>query len=191
MTVWTRPSGRTRDDHWARTGGRENASAICVGAVPPRSFSRRAVGHQRGAPELVHADATFDQPVGDVPAAVADIVVETGCRSIGWVLRAAAHTGCPRSSPPNQILVLDQGRLLDAGTQTELFDAVRLVAAGEALLAPTITRRLIAEFARLRRPQSTDRRQLQLLTPRETEVLRLVAEGLSNPEVAARLVVGD
>jgi DNA-binding NarL/FixJ family response regulator len=83
------------------------------------------------------------------------------------------------------------GFLLKDATAERLFDAVRTVAAGEALLAPTVTRRLIAEFARLRRPQSTDRRRLEVLTPRETEVLRLVAEGLSNPEIAARLVVGE
>jgi DNA-binding NarL/FixJ family response regulator len=70
-----------------------------------------------------------------------------------------------------------------------LFDAVRVVAAGEALLAPTVTRRLISEFARLRpRPAPA---ALDELTPREVDVLRLVAEGLSNREFADRLVVSD
>ncbi len=58
-----------------------------------------------------------------------------------------------------------------------MFDAVRVVAAGEALLAPAITRRLIAEFARLR-PRSTRLTSLRSLTPRETDVLRLIAERL-------------
>ena len=72
-----------------------------------------------------------------------------------------------------------------------LFDAVRVIAAGEALLAPTVTRRLISEFALQHRPAVPDTRALDALTPRETQVMRLVAEGLSNPEIAARLVVTE
>ena len=83
------------------------------------------------------------------------------------------------------------GFLLKDVTAERLFDAVRVIAAGEALLAPTITRRLIGEFAR-QRPRSADNnRALTALTPRETEVLRLVAGGLSNPEIAQRLVVTE
>jgi DNA-binding NarL/FixJ family response regulator len=69
---------------------------------------------------------------------------------------------------------------------------VRVVADGEALLAPGVTRRLISEFAALR-PKSDDASHAAFaeLTPRETEVLRLVAEGLSNPEIATRLVVTE
>ncbi|SFB93293.1 response regulator [Streptomyces aidingensis] len=85
------------------------------------------------------------------------------------------------------------GFLLKDVTAERLFDAVRVVAAGEALLAPTVTRRLIAEFARLR-PATTGPRPapgLDLLTPRERQVLRLLAEGLSNPEIGARLHITD
>lgn len=71
------------------------------------------------------------------------------------------------------------GFLLKDVTAERLFDAVRVVAAGEALLAPAITRRLIGEFARLRPRPATGTVPLAGLTPRETEVLRLVAEGLS------------
>ncbi|GAA1583063.1 response regulator transcription factor [Kribbella sancticallisti] len=83
------------------------------------------------------------------------------------------------------------GFLLKDMTSERLFDAVRVVAAGEALLAPTVTRRLIGEFARLRPQLAQPPRLLDSLTPRETEVLRLIAEGLSNPEIAGRLVVGE
>jgi DNA-binding NarL/FixJ family response regulator len=83
------------------------------------------------------------------------------------------------------------GFLLKEVTAERLFDAVRVVAAGEALLAPTVTRRLITEFARQRPSASLRSASLHALTPRETEVLRLIAEGLSNPEISVRLVVGE
>jgi DNA-binding NarL/FixJ family response regulator len=79
--------------------------------------------------------------------------------------------------------------LKDVPAET-LFEAVRVIAGGEALLAPTITRRLIAEFARLR-PRQVRPEALSELTPRETEILGLVAEGLSNREIADRLVLSD
>jgi DNA-binding NarL/FixJ family response regulator len=84
------------------------------------------------------------------------------------------------------------GFLLKDVTAERLFDAVRVIAAGEALLAPAVTRRLISEFTRMR-PVSgpLPPAVLGTLTPRETEVLRLVAEGMSNPEIARRLVVTD
>ena len=84
------------------------------------------------------------------------------------------------------------GFLLKDVTAERLFEAVRVVAAGEALLAPTVTRRLIGEFARLRpHTAAPPTSRLTALTPRETQVLKLVAEGLSNPEIAARLVVTE
>jgi DNA-binding NarL/FixJ family response regulator len=89
------------------------------------------------------------------------------------------------------------GFLLKDATAERLFEAVRVVAAGEALLAPAVTRRLISEFTRIRPgtraagPATAAPAAFAALTPRETEVLRLVAEGLSNPEIAARLVVTE
>jgi DNA-binding NarL/FixJ family response regulator len=84
------------------------------------------------------------------------------------------------------------GFLLKDVTAERLFDAVRVVAAGDALLAPAITRRLIGEFALMRpKPDAAPVSAFAALTPRETQVLRLVAEGLSNPEISARLVVTE
>jgi DNA-binding NarL/FixJ family response regulator len=80
--------------------------------------------------------------------------------------------------------------LKDVPAET-LFEAVRVIAAGEALLAPTITRRLIAEFARLRPRRELRAEELSVLTPREREILGLLAEGLSNHEIAVRLVLSD
>jgi DNA-binding NarL/FixJ family response regulator len=82
------------------------------------------------------------------------------------------------------------GFLLKDVPAEALFDAVRVVAAGDALLAPAITRRLIAEFARMR-PRQVKPDSLSALTRRETEILGLVAEGLSNREIASRLVLSD
>jgi DNA-binding NarL/FixJ family response regulator len=79
--------------------------------------------------------------------------------------------------------------LKDAGAD-ELLHAVRVIAAGDALLSPAITRRLIADFAR-RPPRSERPAALAELTARELEVLRLLARGLSNSGIAAELVVGE
>jgi DNA-binding NarL/FixJ family response regulator len=84
------------------------------------------------------------------------------------------------------------GFLLKDTPPEHLADGIRAVARGEALLAPTITRRLIAEFARARPSRHADRpAALDELTPRELEVLGLLARGMSNAEIAEALILGE
>ena len=83
------------------------------------------------------------------------------------------------------------GFLLKDATAAELVTAVRVVAAGEALLAPSVTRRLIADFARQQQPDQPPPPALDALTQRETEVLRLIARGLSNTEISNTLVIAE
>jgi DNA-binding NarL/FixJ family response regulator len=80
------------------------------------------------------------------------------------------------------------GFLLKNAPPEQLIDAIRVLAAGEALLAPSVTRRLIEAFARLG-PSASVPTGLDELTPRELDVLSLLGRGLSNAEIAAALVV--
>ncbi|GAB7029189.1 response regulator transcription factor [Streptomyces sp. NPDC021749] len=84
------------------------------------------------------------------------------------------------------------GFLLKDASAAELAHAVRVVASGDALLAPHITKRLITEFSRVTRTQRAPlKARVGELTERETEVLSLIAQGLSNGEIAERLVVAE
>ena len=79
------------------------------------------------------------------------------------------------------------GFLLKTGPADDLVRAVRVVASGESLLSPSVTRRLVEEFAR--RPSGAPPAAVDDLTPRELDVLRLLARGLSNAEIATELFV--
>jgi DNA-binding NarL/FixJ family response regulator len=83
------------------------------------------------------------------------------------------------------------GFLLKDATAAELVHAVRVIAAGDALLAPSVTRRLIADFARQPHPGPPFPATLGALTQRESEVLQLIARGLSNAEISDTLVIAE
>jgi len=83
------------------------------------------------------------------------------------------------------------GFLLKDVPAEQLVDGIRLVASGEALLAPSVTKRLISEFSRFAPADRETPAAIEELTPREVEVLKLIARGLSNAEIAEELVVSS
>ena len=163
--------GAARDPgrlHRGRHRGRRRRGG---GAVPGRAPRRRPHGRAHARPRRDRGDQALAADGGKRPR----ILMLTTFDLDEYVYDALSAGA--------------SGFLLKDVAAETLFDAVRVVAAGEALLAPTVTRRLIDEFARLR-PRAPARPELlEDLTPRETEVLCLVAEGLSNDEIAERLVV--
>lgn len=122
-------------------------------------------------------------------------------------LDAARQILATRWEPPVRVLMLTtfdiddyvyealslgaSGFMLKDAPAEELIRAVRVVAGGEALLAPTVTRRLIADVTSRRASPRTKSTALDTLTPREREVLELIAHGLSNVEIAERLFVAE
>jgi DNA-binding NarL/FixJ family response regulator len=122
-------------------------------------------------------------------------------------LEATRQLAGPEVANPTKVLILTtfdldeyvyealragaSGFLLKDAPPEELAAAIRVIAAGEALLAPSVTRRLIQRFADQPPPEKVDAEALGRLTDRETEVLRLLARGLSNAQIATELVVSE
>nr|WP_211244677.1 response regulator transcription factor [Actinospica robiniae] len=124
-------------------------------------------------------------------------------------IEATRHLAGPDSPSPAKILIVTtfnvdeyvydalragaSGFILKDAPPPELINAVRTVARGESLLAPAVTRTLIGRFAERIRPtaatRSPEHEKLQLLTPREHEVLLLISRGLTNAEIATELVL--
>ncbi|MFI9205789.1 response regulator [Streptomyces sp. NPDC053048] len=125
-------------------------------------------------PELNGLDATREIVAADADAKVLVLTTFDLDEYVYQALRAGAS-----------------GFLLKDASARQLADGVRVVAAGEALLAPTVTKRLIQEFSRLGAPKAPTQERVADLTERETEVLVLVAQGRSNSEIAGRLVVAE
>jgi len=115
-------------------------------------------------------------------------LVDAGCPSRILILTTFDHDEYVYAA----IRAGASGFLLKDAQPTQLADAVRVVGAGEALLAPSITRRLLDRFATLPPPGWRGRSgSLAALTGRELEVLTLLAAGLANAEIAARLYIGE
>ncbi|MFJ2058607.1 response regulator [Streptomyces sp. NPDC087908] len=127
-------------------------------------------------PELNGIDATREIVAADADAKVLVLTTFDLDEYVYQALRAGAS-----------------GFLLKDASARQLADGVRVVAAGEALLAPTVTKRLINEFAKApgSAPRPPAMAQIGELTERETEVLVLIAQGLSNSEIAEHLVVAE
>ena len=122
-------------------------------------------------------------------------------------LEATRHLAGPGVGNPTKVLILTtfdldeyvyealragaSGFLLKDAPPEELAAAIRVVAKGDALLAPSVTRRLIRRFVGQPPPTTTDAGVLKRLTEREAEVLRLIARGLSNAQIAEELVVSE
>jgi DNA-binding NarL/FixJ family response regulator len=184
------PSGRVTvvvadDQRLVRTGFRVIlGSDPRIAVVGEAADGREALGLARSlAPAVVLMDIRM--PVMDGLAAARVILAETNSRVLilttfdsDEYVYAALRAGA-------------SGFLLKDVPGEQLIAAIHSVAAGDALIDPTITRRLIERFVSAVSPRRDEPPQLGQLTPREREVLRLVAQGLSNAEIAARLVIEE
>jgi DNA-binding NarL/FixJ family response regulator len=123
-------------------------------------------------PELDGLEATRRILAADPAARVLILTTFDLDEYVYEALRAGASGFVLKDDPPEQLI-----------------GALRTVAGGDALLSPTITKRVIRQFAQLRRP--TPPKAVEELTARELEIFRLIAEGLSNAEISERLFIGE
>ncbi|MDF5757974.1 response regulator transcription factor [Spongiactinospora sp. TRM90649] len=159
-----------------------------IAVVGEAADGEQAVGEAlRLRPDLVVTDVRLPAPDG--VEAVAEICRRTSAR----VLVLTMYD--PDERVYDALRAGASGFLLKDARRDDLVRAVRLVHAGEALLAPSVTRRLIAAVAGRGAPGTARgsrlRRRLAELTEREVDALRLVARGLSNAEIAAELLLGE
>ncbi|MBT2469582.1 response regulator transcription factor [Streptomyces sp. ISL-66] len=156
--------------------------------------------------EVVGQAVDGAEAVAKVAELVPDVVLmDIRMPGMGGIEATSLITGTPGSAVKVLVLTtfdLDEyvyealragasGFLLKDASADQLAEAVRVIAAGEALLAPNITRRLITEFSRLGAPRAPSKTRIEELTDRETEVLSLVAQGMSNAEIARHLILAE
>jgi DNA-binding NarL/FixJ family response regulator len=180
--------------------------SVLLGAQPDIEVVGEAVNGQEAVDKA--AELRPDVVVMDVRMPVLNGLEATRLIAVGhhWTLPAGASDGPEASSGPKVLVVttfdLDEyvyealragasGFVLKDASAQALAEAVRVVAAGDAMLSPSVTRRLLGVFTRLGAARALGQDQIEQLTERETEVLTLVARGRSNAEIAQDLVVAE
>ena len=123
-------------------------------------------------PELDGLQATRDILAADASARILILTTFDLDEYVSEALQAGASGFVLKDDPPEQLIA-----------------ALRTVAAGDALLSPAVTKRVIRQFARLTRPAAP--KAVEELTARELDIFRLIAEGLSNAEISERLYISD